>query len=203
MRRKRSNMNRLGRWFVGATFLAAFAASILLLSGCGDTPMSPTGGEQALGALQYFDSHHGDLLTNDTTAAAGKLLGGLIRNVLYALDYLLVGDDGGLLSVELGTNTATFEIPVEALNRSTLIVMNAVQTPTPWGEVTVFDFGPDGLVFEKPATLSLETSRANGSELRLFWWNESTQRWDLQESCVVRDGRVSFSIHHFSKYGIS
>lgn len=203
LRRNRSNWNRVGRWFVGATFLIAFAASVLLLSGCGDSPVAPIGGEESLGALHHFDHNHGDLLAQDSSGASPKLLGNLLRNVFYALESLLIGDDGGLLSLELGDKTATFEIPEGALENSALIVMKAVKAPTPWGEATVFDFGPDGLAFSKPATLSLETDRADGSTLRLFWWNDDAGRWELQESCVVKDGSARFSVHHFSKYGIS
>lgn len=53
LRRTRRNGNWMGRWLVGATFIAAFAASVLLLSGCGDTPVSPTG--------EYCVSRHSPL----------------------------------------------------------------------------------------------------------------------------------------------
>lgn len=203
LRRNRSNWNRVGRWFVGATFLVAFTASVLLLSGCGDSPVAPIGGEESLGALHHIEQNHGDLLVQDSSGASPKLLGNLLRNVFYALESLLIGDDGGLLSLVLGDKTATFEVPAGALENNALIVMKAVKAPTPWGEATVFDFGPDGLVFSKPSTLSLETDRADGSTLRLFWWNEAARRWELQESCVVEGGCVHFSVNHFSKYGIS
>jgi hypothetical protein len=194
---------RAGRWFVGATFLIAFAASVLLLSGCGDSPVSPVIGDDPVGALQEVEQEHAELLAHDSDGASPKLLGNLLRNVLFALESLLIGDDGGLLSLELGDKTATFAVPEGALDKSELIVMKAVQAPTPMGEATVFDFGPDGLEFSSPATLSLETARAEGSVLRLYWWNNSVGRWELQESCEVRNGVVHFSVHHFSKYGIS
>lgn len=203
LRRNQSNWTRAGRWFVGATFLIAFAASVLLLSGCGDSPVAPTIGDGSVGALQQVEQEHGALLAQDSIGATPKLLGNLLRNVFFALESLLIGEDGGLLSLELGGKTATFAVPVGALDENALIVMKAVQAPTPMGEATVFDFGPDGLEFLSPATLSLETARAEGSLLRLYWWNNSVGRWELQESCVVKDGSVHFSVHHFSKYGIS
>lgn len=188
---------------MGATFLVAFAASVLLLSGCGDSPVSPVTGDDSVGALLHVEQNHGALLEQDSNGPSPKLLGNLIRNVFYALESLLIGDDGGLLSLELGDKTATFLVPAGALDENALIVMKAVQAPTPMGEATVFDFGPDGLEFSNPATLSLETARAEGSVLRLYWWNDSVGRWELQESCVVSNGGVHFSVHHFSKYGIS
>lgn len=203
MRRKQGSLTRAGRWFVGATFLVAFAASVLLLSGCGDSPISPVIGDDSVGALQHVEQNHGALLAQDSNGASPKLLGNLLRNVFYALESLLIGNDGGLLSLELGDKTATFSVPAGALDENALIVMKAVQAPTPMGEATVFDFGPDGLAFSSPATLSLETTRAEGSVLRLYWWNDSVGRWELQESCVVSHGSVHFSVHHFSKYGIS
>lgn len=203
LRRNQSNWTRAGRWFVGATFLIAFAASILLLSGCGDSPMSPVGGDDSVGALQQVEQEHAQLLAQDSNGASPKLLGNLLRNVFYALESLLIGDDGGLLTLVLGDKTATFAVPAGALDENALIVMKAVQAPTPMGQATVFDFGPDGLEFSSPATLSLETARAEGSVLRLYWWDIRAGRWELQESCVVRNGSVHFSVHHFSKYGIS
>ncbi|HWO56116.1 MAG TPA: hypothetical protein VNN55_00965 [bacterium] len=198
MKRNRNPWQKAGRWFVGATFVAAFVASVFLLSGCGDQPTSPVSGTGA-DALQYVDQMHGDSFFASDAGGSAKLLNGVFR----ALDMLLVGAEGGMLSVDLGGLTASLDVPAAALTGDALIVMNVAQLQTPWGEATIIDFAPDGLVFGTPARLSLETSRPDGDQLRLFWWNPSTERWELQETCTVSGGQVSFSIHHFSKYGIS
>lgn len=198
MRKSNENWNRVGRWFIGMTFVAAFAASVFLLSGCGETPMSQVVPDAGLEALEHVDHTYGDVFAEDPGASA-KLLSNLLRDV----DLLLTGEDGGLLSVDLGSKKATLDIPAGAVNEPVLIVMDAVQVPGLFGETTLFDFGPDGLVFSSPATLTLETNKSNGSALRLYWWNPDGLRWELQESATVGDGKVSFTIHHFSKYGIS
>lgn len=198
MRRNRNPWQRAGRWFVGATFVAAFVASVFLLSGCSDQPTSPVPSAGA-DALQHVDQIYGEGLFAPDSGGSAKLLSGVLR----ALDMLLVGTDGGVLSVDLGGLTASLDVPATALADDALIVMNVAQLQTPWGEATILDFAPDGLVFGTPARLTLETSRPDGDQLRLFWWNPSTGRWELQETCTVAGGQVSFSIHHFSKYGIS
>ena len=51
------------------------------------------------------------------------------------------------------------------------ITMEAVRVQTSTNEITVFEFGPDGLVFDIPAKLTVETQRPDGEIVDLYWWN--------------------------------
>lgn len=70
------------------------------------------------------------------------------------------------------------------------------------------DFGPDALVFAKPAKLKMEIREleANDGEiLRLYWHNPSTGLWKVEQEVEVtgKKKKATFDIHHFSRYAIS
>lgn len=74
-----------------------------------------------------------------------------------------------------------------------------------------FDFGPDGLEFNKPAKLILNArdlvklkSRYGLNNIyKLYWLNPETGEWEVYSEAVCVHGRIIFEIEHFSKFGIS
>ncbi len=190
---------RLMRWLVGAAVAVAVVAGLSFVSGCANAPTGPVEQDQGVSALQFVDQNYGDQVGAVSDSAHAKLL----ANLLHDLTSLLIGPDGGLLSVDLGDKSCTLQVPEGAVTSTVRIDMSVLQVRTPWADATVLGFGPDGLVFASPATLTLETNRANGSTMRLFWWNPDTSAWEFQQATTVSSGRVSFQIRHFSKYGIS
>ena len=177
-------MKRLKKTFLlyGLGLLVA-AGAVGLLTGCGDLPTAP---------LNTGDD--GGKFSN-----AGRLAAFPLEEEVEKL----VGILGGTLDVALGSGPSNLTIPADALNGPVIITMSAEQTKTSGGYYTEFDFGPDGLVFNKPSSLSLTLPYPDGKMVACYWYNPSTGKWDWQESQPVKNNKVVFSIRHFSKYGIS
>ena len=75
----------------------------------------------------------------------------------------------------------------------------------------VFDCGPDSLTFDPPAKIvinagSLNSLRApkNGNGVvKLLYYDPDTDEWLVQQEAKIEKGKVTFSVDHFSKWGIS
>lgn len=184
---------------VTTAFVVCLLAGVLLFAGCSDLPTNPaapeTGGPEPI--LSVLGSVVEDLqdvqLVESTLDAAGGVL-----------------QTGGDL-----LNTATFYVPPGALDSSVTITMR-VETHlvravvnllnrllSPSGQVTEFDFGPDGLVFKRACTLTKMTGQPDGRTMTLWYFNPRTNLWERVATAPSRNGQVSFPIWHFSKYAIS
>lgn len=125
-------------------------------------------------------------------------------------DFADVGADGGTVYLELGGASSVFEIPEEAVCSDAdadclvRIMAEAILFGTPYGSVVMYDFGPDGQVFEKDCNLQLNTGLPEGYVLYLLWFNQDSGKWEIeQEAEADAKGVVQFKIKHFSKYAIS
>lgn len=113
-----------------------------------------------------------------------------------------VGILGGELDVVVGDVNTQFVVPVGALFVPVEISVVVTKYDTPLGPVYTYDCGPDGTKFKVPAKLSQRMPDGQ-STAELFYFNESTRNWELQEVVKVKNGVATFNIKHFSKYGIS
>lgn len=115
----------------------------------------------------------------------------------------LIDSKGGILSIELETGIAKFEVPTSALKSATLISIKVANESDPkLGSLCAYDCGPDGTTFAIDAKLSHPV--AGGKlEASIYYFNEATGAWEFQEKVKVSKGYATFSIKHFSKYGIS
>jgi hypothetical protein len=121
-----------------------------------------------------------------------------------AEDEVDIGPGGGHVSFTFNNGAGRLEVPSGALSENTTISAKAVRLVARRGHVTLFDFHPDGLVFDVPAILTLEVPDLhNGAWLHLSWYNTDTEKWEFQERARIQNGKVSFEVSHFSKYGIS
>jgi len=119
----------------------------------------------------------------------------LVNSVLRLVTRLL----GGVVSLL----DVTLKIPPLALDSNTLISIDI-----PDINLYVYDFGPDGLQFNKPATMIISYKYAdmNGvdeSKIRLAWWDEGAGKWS-DMPCVVDpvENTVTGPVYHFSSYGL-
>lgn len=116
----------------------------------------------------------------------------------------ITASDGGVLETESGS--ATLDIPADALAEDTELVVNTLDTADqPDAENLgsyVFDFGPDGLEFESPVTLSLKLASdvPEGKTAHIATLEDG--KWKNISSSQIKDGKVSASITHFSLYVI-
>jgi hypothetical protein len=117
----------------------------------------------------------------------------------------LIPPSGGTLNLL----TSRLEVPPGAVN-STVPVSFRITSTTPVGlpgsTNRVFDFGPDGTVFQVPITLyvSFRDAGIEGekiSPLRFYYFNTSTSQWERQPTEINWDtGEFVVTLSHFSRY---
>lgn len=115
----------------------------------------------------------------------------------------VIGIAGGTVEIALsGGSAAQFAVPAGALIKPVEISLNVRKFATPRGPIFLYDCGPDGTQFKIPAKLS-QPMPAGQEYAFLYYFNEVTKAWEFQEAVKVKQGVATFSIKHFSKYGIS
>lgn len=185
---KRSNKSK--RYVSVMGLLLAFSFALFMSFGCSSNSVKVD--DQTSGSkLDYlYDSQeeHADRspkLIDETVSVASETVGLL----------------GGVLEVTDDAST-TFVVPVGALLRPVEISIVATEFKTPLGSVFLYQCGPEGTKFKVPAKLSQRVPEGQ-DEASLYYFNEATRVWELQEVAKVKDGVATFNIKHFSKYGIS
>lgn len=174
------------------------AGAVGFVAGCGEQPLAPITHDGGGGSV--VDPKHGG---GDANSA------GLLRDVVGVVNVVVkntvevIGVLGGQVCTSLGDGRKCgLDVPSGALDERTAISMR-VEDLGGRKSAALFDFGPDGLVFEKPSTLFFDVRDPNGTVKTLTWWDPVAEKWVVQGTARVRDGRVTFSLNHFSKYGIS
>jgi hypothetical protein len=117
----------------------------------------------------------------------------------------LIGSKGGVIVVApqgSATMPAQFIFPQGALKTETMITIRASVLDTPSGRLVVYTCGPDGTVFDVPIQV-VQPEQCGKTAASLYYFNEKTTQWELQETSPVKGGSAVFHIYHFSKYGIS
>jgi hypothetical protein len=183
----------------------ALAVMAVLNVGCSqNAPNAPNTGVDGLKALAHIEDQYGpDPLT------AGGSEGGQASGVLGVLrsfdgNSAVIGPAGGVLNLTFGETTSRFAVPARALTEAVRISAVGALFHTPWGDIAMYDFSPDGLKFIRPATLTLSNVYSPGELAKLYWFNPRTGRWQLEQvGRPDRNGNVTFLIFHFSKYAIS
>jgi hypothetical protein len=106
-----------------------------------------------------------------------------------------IGPSGGSITVE----GATLRVPAGALSTSRSISIRRVDSTPPSSLIAdsdVFEFGPDGLVFASPVTVTFDVPNVAAST-RVYW---STAVGDYEGLATeIGDDEVSASITHFSR----
>ncbi|UCE25093.1 MAG: hypothetical protein JSU74_03320 [Candidatus Zixiibacteriota bacterium] len=184
-------------------FLAVVAfSSVVILTGCGDGPIS-VGEISPLDRTSFFD------LPYDPEAFA-KSLNISVDTIMWFESFITTADGGVIVISEDpatdGTAYDAFVVQEESFPYDTTFELEVIKIVTSDGEMPiVYDFGPDGLVFSECAILLVNAWEDFGrktEEVCLYWLNEETHLWELQECLAVNDeGLVAFCLEHFTKYG--
>lgn len=133
-------------------------------------------------------------------------MGGMPEAIPSVLDEAVIdADDGGVIEIERDVYLHEFVVPAGAIDEDTKITVESCEGKVGAKDAVIFDFGPDGLVFKKAATLKFEMAELNNkaSSAKLHYFDPDRSRWVLQESGQVKSGVAEFPIFHFSKYAIS
>jgi hypothetical protein len=116
---------------------------------------------------------------------------------------------GGELVVQNNCMVFEFKVLPGALNNKVKVSVNAgLYDIADGGDLDnglVADFGPDGLVFMKPASMILDgdlLKAAEGEILTLYWYNPDAGEWEIEQEAKITNTHASFDINHFSRYAI-
>jgi hypothetical protein len=119
------------------------------------------------------------------------------------------GVDGGVMEVKNKCMAFEFIVPAGALESKVKITVQAnFYESIQAGDAVnglVTDFGPNGLVFLKPASLILDgdlLKAAEGETLTLYWYNPESGLWEVEQEVKISNSKAEFSVYHFSRYAI-
>jgi len=117
---------------------------------------------------------------------------------------LITSSDGGTISIVSEGYNHEFVVDPSAVKSDVVISVKASKDVVDRKACIVFEFGPDGLVFDKPASLKFSMGELDASSLSatLYYFDPKLGQWVSQGSTGVTDGVATFSISHFSKYAI-
>jgi len=177
-----------------ATLLLSFVAFI----GCSDLPSKPQGNYDALSEFECLIANPGlDVLNNlgnDNTGQATEQIN---------------ARTGGTISVPMEAATAMqFSVPPRSLDKDVTIDIHVEKHESRLGITGLFfEFGPDGLVFKRPAILTVyadDYGNPSAEWIAWYYYNPDTGRLELQDVYKFRHGVARIKVYHFSRYlGIS
>lgn len=196
---------------------AAMAMGILLLQvflGCqSNSPVSPEASELAISRSIgesgiAAQSNIGPIWILDKTNPSFPKTGPS-DSLLYEEKYI-ESENGGRVEIgdkEIGRSTLTFS--ENALPKDTTVNMHRGDYGNTHSSPFVFEFGPEGTIFNNIVTISLtyQTADLNGvpeDNLRIFYYNSRQQMWELIGGSVDKENKiVTAEIEHFSRYAIA
>jgi hypothetical protein len=170
-------------------WILASLAAILTIAGCsGDSPLAPnTDQGQELGRVVLSE-----------LAAVASDVAVVATSDVAALT-------GGTIAISKKGYVHEFEVKAKALSRDVAIEVSVKEDIVNKKKAIVFEFGPDGLVFEKASQLKCDIGEisSKASSGKLYYFDPKARAWVFQGEAQVVGGKVQFDIYHFSKYAIS
>ncbi len=177
-------------WF-GAG-LSALLIVILAIS-CGNKSPTAFDNQQDLAITT-------ELLDNILAKPAGDPPPLLVQT---ASSQITVDSGGELLLPAFGKNTGLF-VARNSVSRNVRMKVTGELWNASGKNIATFDFWPEGVVFDRPASLIIDGKHFTGSgELTLLWYDGPGKKWVYQATGEIKNGVAEFEIHHFSKYAIS
>lgn len=187
----------LAKWVLFTLPMTAVLSLALIFPGCSDHWSVSDSGSADDGVSFFEQPYFEDALAKRSDIQSST--------THYSEAFLTVKDGGVVPLGDNADNEAFVVLPFSYVADTTFtvqvtkIVTNDGETPI------VYEFGPDGLQFSRPAVLRLNAFELFGKNTRsvnFYWHNETTNEWELQESQEpAEDGTVWFSVGHFSQFG--
>ena len=166
-------------------------ASLFIIAGCSsNSPVEPNLPQDAAATEKLF---------------IVDVLERLTEPLITCTTELIEVSTGGIIEIERDDYVHLFSIEPGALDSDTEINVKSSREKISNKEMLVFDFGPDGLAFNIPASLDVQIAElnSNATSAKLYYYDPASSRWAYQGSSSVSGGVASFAIDHFSKYAIS
>ncbi len=183
------------RWHVSIfAVLLAISISMAFIAGCSPNGTAPNREDALQNKLDWLTAF--DPANNaDKGPVNGNFSPVLVDTVLAGT----FGSQGGVLALFHDRSRLQVTFPAGCLDVETLITIHVTEIASPFGPFWVLDCGPDGTVFVKPISVTVTP----GSASALFYFNDSTGAWEVQQVVSAKTVNPHFFIYHFSKYGIS
>jgi hypothetical protein len=113
-----------------------------------------------------------------------------------------IGPAGDTVAFPVGSDSAYFIVPPGAVDSAVTFSFSAQLSKTPDGQITIsiYDFGPAGLVFTNDCYLVHPSRFKDGTQIPLYWFDLLSKQWVLEGSASVNQGKAFLVIKHFSDY---
>lgn len=113
--------------------------------------------------------------------------------------------DGGVIAISKDGYNHAFIVAKDGLDADATISAKVESEYINGKKAVVFEFGPDGLVFNEASKLEFDIGAINvkATSAYLYYFDPKVGEWVLQSAQRVDKGLVTFDINHFSKYAIS
>jgi hypothetical protein len=185
----------------GYLLILTTAGLAALMIGCGDSALVSETSSTVDDGTSFFDQPF------DESALAKRT--DIVLDDIITVEQFLPVDVGGVIifnEVDDLTVAEAFIVQPFSFPTDTVFLVQVTKIITDDGEMPIiYDFGPDGLEFTKPALLRVnawEDFGRKATEVVLYWLNEQTHQWEKQEVVPVDEaGNAVFTLEHFSKYG--
>lgn len=167
-----------------AVTMSVFLAGVLFLTGCSNMPTAS------------------DTIKTEPTVLSRTSLsadGPDMSPVNLYVEQVISAEHGGHLTLL----DVVLDIPAGAVPNDTLFSIFI-----PDDEIFFNEFGTDGLVFDRPVTITMsyrdaDLSGVNESTIRIGWFNKRTGSWEDMVCKVDFDNKtVTAQVYHFSAYGL-
>ncbi len=111
---------------------------------------------------------------------------------------------GGQIDIKNGEKRHKFDVQPGSMSRNAVISVKLEIDLLKGRNALIFEFGPDGLSFRKPAKLTVDMRDVDTAAVNanLYYYDSSMKDWILIEKAAVKNGKATFNIFHFSKYAI-
>lgn len=184
-------------WFV--TVLVT--AGLFFATGCGNSPISPIDTNDSTDPLVLSSAPR--LSSSDNG-----------HSNCYEASGLVTPEDGGLIQLGWAGPKNRLEFAPGAVDSDVLVdVTTCIVKGNLKNHFSVIelDLSPDDLAFDPPAKIvinagslnSMRSPKHGGGIVKLFYYDPDADEWLLQQEAKIEKGKVTFSIDHFSKFGIS
>jgi len=181
----------------GLIAAAIMALALFSLNGCSNNPVIPANEDLNFNAAKAALSHGNPSRPSCIEASGWVTI-----------------EDGGVVDLNWGGPTNSLTVPPDAVESDVFIEITTCPITGSHKDEYEFiqlDLRPDNLQFSQPATLvlsarslnRLKNDKSGNGLIKLLWYNTESGEWDVVQEAPIIKGKITFSITHFSKFGIS
>ncbi len=113
---------------------------------------------------------------------------------------------GGMIPLQADASVEAFVVlPGSFLSDTTFTVEITRFVASDGNPIVLYNFGPDGLQFSRPAVVRINVAALLGknvTSMDFYWLNPGTGYWELQDTYKAdAQGYIYAGVSHFSSYG--